>query len=155
MARPRSSGAGEGRTVFTIGYSGRTIDAFVDALRGADIATVVDIRHMPVSRYRPEFSKRNLDARLRSEGITYHHDRELGIPAQVRREHGYPNHGGSLWVWYDENVLSQQAVNAGRFDGLSSGPVAMMCVESDAMECHRHLLIEALQSEGMTYVRDL
>lgn len=150
MAQPRSSSADEGRTFFTIGYSGRTIDAFVDALLQADVVAVVDIRHMPVSRYRPEFSKRNLDARLQREGITYHHDRGLGIPAQVRREHGYPNHGESLWAWYDENVLSQQAVDSGRFDGLGSGPMAMMCVESDAMECHRHLLGDALRAAGMT-----
>ena len=150
MAQPRSSSADESRTFFTIGYSGRTIDSVVDTLLEVGVSTLIDIRHMPVSRYRPEFSKRNLDARLQNEGITYHHDRELGIPAQVRREHGYPNHGESLWVWYDENVLSQQPVDSGWLDELGSGPVAVMCVESDAMECHRHLLGDALRAAGMT-----
>ena len=155
MARSRSSSASDVWTFFTIGYSGRTIDAFVEALLEADVVTVVDIRHMPVSRYRPEFSKRNLHERLAAEGITYVHERRLGIPSQVRREHGYPDHGEALWDWYDENVLSQDVADPSRFGELSEGPVAVMCVESDAMECHRHRLTDAWQARGLAYVRDL
>lgn len=155
MARSRSSSASEVWTFFTIGYSGRTIDAFVEALLGAGIATVVDIRHMPVSRFRPEFSKRNLGERLASEGITYVHERRLGIPSRVRREHGYPDHGEALWDWYDTNVLSQEIADPSWFDELGAGPVAVMCVESDAMECHRHRLTDAWRAHGLAYVRDL
>lgn len=155
MTRSRSSSAREARTFFTIGYSGRTIDAFVNALLGAGVVRVIDIRHMPVSRYRPEFSKRNLDERLASEGIRYVHERRLGIPSRIRREYGYPDHGGALWDWYDDNVLSREVVDASWVNDLGSGPVAMMCVESDATECHRHRLTGALQDQGLAYIGDL
>ena len=43
---------------FTIGYAGRSPDDFVDALIRAGVYTLIDARITPVSRSRPQFSKR-------------------------------------------------------------------------------------------------
>ena len=126
------------REFYTIGYSGKTIDAFIDALVEAGVSTLLDIRHLPSSRHRPEFSKRNLDAALDGVGINYVHDRDLGIPSKVRREHGHPEHTESLWKWYDEHVIPERVSDLGWFREIDDGPMAMMCVESNAEDCHRH-----------------
>jgi uncharacterized protein (DUF488 family) len=37
-------------TVVTVGYEGRTVDEFVDALSAARVKTLVDVRLTPISR---------------------------------------------------------------------------------------------------------
>ena len=131
------------------------MDAFVKALVDAGISMLLDIRHMPVSRYRPEFSKRNLAERLNAAGIIYDHDRRLGIPSPVRREHGHPDHRESLWTWYDKNVIAEQIADLQWLDEIEARPMALMCVESNPEECHRHRLSAALETKGLTYAGDL
>ena len=56
--------ASEAPPVFTVGHSTRTIEQFVELLRGGQVAMVVDIRSIPRSRTNPQF---NLDALLRGD----------------------------------------------------------------------------------------
>ena len=56
---------------YTIGYSGRAITDFIDTLKRADVATLVDIRYSPVSRFKPEFSKRNLKTSLATDHLCF------------------------------------------------------------------------------------
>jgi hypothetical protein len=58
---------------FTVGYEGRTAKDLFDTLLGASVQCVLDIRFNPVSMYRPELSKGNLQAALQREGISYFH----------------------------------------------------------------------------------
>jgi len=37
-------------TVFTLGYEGLTIEAFITRLQAAQVKTVVDVRELPLSR---------------------------------------------------------------------------------------------------------
>ena len=57
--------------IYTIGYGVRTIDDFVAVLRGLEIAYLLDVRSAPYSRFKPEFSKAELEQRLAAEGIRY------------------------------------------------------------------------------------
>lgn len=143
------------RIFYTIGYSGKSIDAFLGKLQDAGVTTILDVRHLPVSRYRPEFSKKNLATALESSGMRYVHNRDLGIPSHIRREHGFPNHGESLWEWYDSEVIDNQPDEASWVAELADGPSAVMCVESDPGDCHRHRLGNALESRGFSYAGDL
>lgn len=136
---------------FTVGYAGRSIDALIEALSAAGVAILLDVRHFPGSRFRPEVSKNNVKTALNSAGIEYAHERELGIPAQVRRAHGFPEHSDSLWDWYDEHVIGARLNDLSWFRSLDDGPVAMMCVEQDAQDCHRHRLAAALEARGIPY----
>src|SRR3712207_4594344 len=69
--------------LFTIGYEGATIDAFLDTLEEAGVKTLVDVRAVPLSR-KPGFSKRALAAALAERGIGYRHLQRLGTPAEGR-----------------------------------------------------------------------
>jgi uncharacterized protein (DUF488 family) len=63
--------------IFTIGYEGASVAAFVAALREAGVALVLDIRAAPVSR-KKGFSKTPLAQHLSEAGMGYRHLRGLG-----------------------------------------------------------------------------
>jgi hypothetical protein len=63
---------------FTFGYTGRKADDIIAALKAHGVRTLVDIRHNPVSMYRPELSKKNLARALSDHGIVYAHMPQLG-----------------------------------------------------------------------------
>src|SRR5262249_48296198 len=67
--------------IFTIGYEGASVAAFVAALREAGVALVLDIRAAPVSR-KKGFSKTPLAQHLSEAGMGYRHLRGLGTPKQ-------------------------------------------------------------------------
>ncbi|MEM7130490.1 MAG: DUF488 domain-containing protein [Chloroflexota bacterium] len=57
--------------IYTIGYGQRTMDEFIDLLTRYEIAFLVDVRTAPYSRYKPEYSKTELELTLREAGIRY------------------------------------------------------------------------------------
>ena len=59
-------------TLFTLGYDGLTIDAFIARLQAAQVKTVVDVRELPLSR-KKGFSKTAFCTALATHGIAYLH----------------------------------------------------------------------------------
>jgi len=132
-----------------MGYEGRPTKDLFDALKGAGVQCVVDIRYNPVSMYRPELSKANLQRLLEKAGIAYYHLREWGVPRDVRARAMATGSRETIWEWYDDSVIGPHFKrNLHRF--LNFGyPVAMMCMECDPRECHRHRIFMALESQGL------
>ena len=58
-------------TVYTIGYSGFSIDDFVATLKKHNVSLVVDVRSSPFSNYFPEYNKDALEICLKTHGIYY------------------------------------------------------------------------------------
>jgi uncharacterized protein (DUF488 family) len=135
---------------FTIGYEGRTIKELFNVLKSADVQCVLDIRYNPVSMYRPELSKRNFQKALESQGIAYFHLREWGVPRDIRARAMQTGTRDTIWEWYEECVIAPHFHrNLHRF--LNFGhPVAMLCMECDPQECHRHRIFNALEWQGLT-----
>lgn len=63
---------------FTIGHSNRSLEEFVELLRGADIDLVADIRTVPRSRANPQFNNDTLPEALAAFHISYEHMAPLG-----------------------------------------------------------------------------
>lgn len=129
---------------FTIGYSERSLDQFIELLRLARVDLVADVRSVPISRFRPEFSKSNLAEALIEQGIEYVHWPELGIPTENRRSLRLAD----LFDWYDTHVqpgvrLTQHTAE------LSDRRIAFMCVEVDPQSCHRHRIATCLERIGL------
>jgi uncharacterized protein (DUF488 family) len=146
---PPASPDKDGPDFYTVGYQGRDIGTFVAALTEAGIACLMDIRFNAVSMYKPAFSRRNLEAAVRAAGIDYLHMPYLGVPSDVRGRAvalGRPDH---IWDWYATHVLSRYASNLHWFFNSSDHPVAMMCVERQPKDCHRHQLARALFRQGL------
>jgi uncharacterized protein (DUF488 family) len=134
---------------FTVGYEGRTTDDLFDKLRASGVQCVVDIRYNPVSMYRPELSKSNLQQALERTGIAYFHLREWGVPRDIRARAVERGTRETIWEWYDRSVVDPHfRRNLHRFLNLGF-PVAMLCMECDPKECHRHRIFMALENQGL------
>ena len=135
---------------YTIGYSGRTITDFVDTLKKVNVLTLVDIRFVPVSRFKPAFSKNNLKKALEDNGIDYIHRSDWGVPRDIRAFSLGKETRDDIWEWYDNNVLPNVAKrNLDDFFNSMEHPVAFMCVEYDPTECHRHRLTLGFERQGL------
>jgi uncharacterized protein (DUF488 family) len=134
---------------FTLGYEGRTTKDLFDVLRIANVQCVIDIRHNAASMYRPEMSKGNLQKALHDSGISYFHLREWGVPREVRARAIETGTRETIWQWYDNTVVAPNFQrNLHRFLNLGY-PVAMLCMECDPTECHRHRIFMALENQGL------
>jgi hypothetical protein len=134
-------------TLYTVGYAGFTIEAFVRLLKSAGSGTVCDVRSAPYSRHYPAFSARALRARLAIEGLDYLFlGRELG--ARRAEEEAYT---GDRVDYEKVRRLETFRLGLRRIHGqLQVGPVTLMCAEKDPIRCHRLLLVvHAFRHDGL------
>lgn len=131
-------------TVFTIGYEGLQIDAFLSLLAQHDIETVVDVRELPLSR-KPGFSKRALADVLNLSGFEYVHMADLGCPKPVRDR--YRSDGD--WKLYTEGFMNylktQEAAIAELAERAASSNCALLCYEANYNFCHRSMVANAVR----------
>lgn len=131
-------------TVFTIGYEGLDIDAFMSLLAEHGIDTVVDIRELPLSR-KPGFSKKALASVLNFSGLEYVHMVDLGCPKPVRDR--YREDGN--WKRYTDGFLkhlkTQEAAIAELSELVGSSNCALLCYEADFNFCHRSMVAKAVR----------
>jgi uncharacterized protein (DUF488 family) len=149
-ARPPGT---ESLTILTIGHSNHERETFLALLQRHGIATLIDVRSAPYSRYAPHFGKGPLRALLDGVGIRYvwAGDTLGGRPAdpacyrdgQVRAGNvDYAALAGKPWYHAGVVCLLHEA---------AAGPVAIMCSEEDPRRCHRHRLIEpSLRERGVS-----
>jgi uncharacterized protein (DUF488 family) len=137
--------------LFTVGYEKAGFGAFIETLKTAGIATLIDVRALPLSR-RAGFSKRQLAAGLAEAGISYIHLRALGTPPagrEANRRRQWP----LFWEIVEQSLAASEAQEA-----LSeAGAVAraslscLLCYEADPCTCHRRRVGELLQArDGFT-----
>lgn len=135
--------------IFTIGYEGATSDAFLDTLVATGVKTLVDVRAVPLSR-KPGFSKRALAAALAERGIGYRHLQRLGTPAEGRNA-ARAGHTDRMRAIYLDHLASPdaQAEMAMLVDQAREGPSALLCFERQPADCHRSVLLEALDAPDL------
>lgn len=66
------------KTIWSIGHSTHTLQAFVEMLHSFQIQAVVDIRSYPGSRRYPHFNKEALEISLPLNDVLYFHIKKLG-----------------------------------------------------------------------------
>lgn len=131
-------------TVFTIGYEGLDIDAFMSLLAEHGIDTIVDVRELPLSR-KPGFSKKALTNILNISGREYVHMVDLGCPKLVRDR--YREDGN--WKRYTEGFLKYLKTQDDAIVELSTlaatSNCALLCYEADSNFCHRSMVANAVK----------
>lgn len=131
-------------TVFTIGYEGLDIDAFMSLLIEHDIDMVIDVRELPLSR-KPGFSKKALANLLNLSGREYVHMMKLGCPKSIRNR--YREDGN--WNRYTEGFLKYLKTQGEAIADLSSlaasSNCALLCYEADSNFCHRSMVANAVK----------
>ncbi len=80
-ARPQKAKAG----LITIGYEGRSLEAYLNLLLKHSVTLLCDVRRNPLSR-KYGFAKKTLSHACEGVGIRYEHLPELGIEFQERRD---------------------------------------------------------------------
>jgi hypothetical protein len=141
-ARPRPGTAG----ICTIGYEGRSLEAYLNLLLKSGVTMLCDVRRNPLSR-KYGFSKRTLSSSCDGVGIGYEHLPELGIDGQRRRELETQADYDALFEDYERHDLPKQEKVLNRITvWVRKGErVALTCYESQPHQCHRHCVAEALE----------
>ena len=128
-----------GMTLFTIGHSNHSIEAFIELLQSHGVTALADVRSHPYSRYLPHFIKAQLQKTLPAADIKYVFlGQELG--ARPQDPVCYDDNGKARY----ENIAATPAFSSGiqrLLKGVADHTIALMCAEQDPITCHRAILI--------------
>jgi uncharacterized protein (DUF488 family) len=143
------------KTLFTIGYEGKTQAEMLAELEAARVALVIDVRAVAASR-RPGFSKTALANGLKEQGIDYLHLRPLGTPA-AGREAARAGRIAEMRAIYADQLETPEAALAleQALAEASQRPAALLCYEREAPDCHRSMLAQRMVERMPFEVRDL
>lgn len=135
-----------GNSVFTIGHSTHSAEAFLALLRQHGVEAVADVRSSPFSRFNPQFNRENLERFLKENGIRYVFlGKELGARTEDRScyEQGRVQYARLAQTPHFQGGLDRVLLGAQRYR------IALMCAEKEPLECHRTLLVaRALAERG-------
>ena len=138
------------KTVWTIGHSTRTLEAFIGLLNAFNIDLLVDIRTFPGSKRYPHFNKESLSASLRDRGIAYVHMVELGgrrKPLENSVNTAWRHASFRGYADYMQTQTFKEAIE--KLEGLASiHRLAYMCSEALWWKCHRSLVSDYLKVNG-------
>lgn len=126
-------------TIYTIGYSGFSVENFVKALKDYGVTALIDVRSTPHSAYYKEFDKENISRVLRNEKIIYRNYAEEFGARQLDRNF-YT--GNTLdFVKFAESPQFLEGVEKIK-TGMEQGyEFAFMCAEKRPETCHRCILV--------------
>lgn len=134
-------------TVFTVGHSTHSIEAFIALLKQHGITALTDVRSAPYSRFNAQFNKGALERALKEQGIKYVFvGKELG--ARSEDPSCYKN-GRVRYPLLARTALFRQGIDR-VLKGSQDYRIALMCAEKEPLECHRTLLVaRALDDMGV------
>lgn len=107
-------------TIFTLGYSNKNIEVFIQKLVENNITLVVDVRSVPRSR-NPQFNRAYFERYLNSRGLNYLYMGDCLGGIEI-------NHN------FDEAIC--EVIRLSEYQNL-----VLVCVEGDPKKCHRHSVL--------------
>jgi len=144
----------------TIGHARHPIGEFVDLLRSAEIAIVVDVRTVPRSRANPQYSADVLPAALAEAQIAYEHMAALG-GLRGRQRQVAPDVNG-FWENDSFHNYADYAMSEAFREGLArlraighARRCVIMCAETVWWRCHRRIIADYLLAAGETVLHIL
>jgi uncharacterized protein (DUF488 family) len=129
----------ERRTLFTIGYEGRSLDALVLRLREAAVTRVIDVRASPRSA-RPGFGRAALARAFAAAGLEYSHLAAAGNPFRADAAKDLAGVLDRFRAHLDAHPEVPRAV----LDAAEGARTALLCAEANPRRCHRSVLAERL-----------
>jgi len=140
---------------FTIGHSNRSLEEFIELLRGPRVDRVVDIRKIPRSRSNPQFNKDTLPEALAAFDVSYEHVAALG--GLRAKANSLPSATNGFWTNESFHAYADYALSAEFRAGfeqlLEAGNqlrCALMCSEAVWWRCHRRIVADYLIVGGAT-----
>jgi uncharacterized protein (DUF488 family) len=122
------------RRIWTLGHGNRSLEEFLELLKGHHIELLVDVRRFPTSKW-PHFRSEDLRKSLERRGIEYTHMPGLG---------GFRTGG---YVKHMETEEFRQALEE-LLRIARHRRIAIMCAERLFFRCHRRFIADALVARG-------
>jgi hypothetical protein len=131
--------------LFTIGYEGISLEAYINKLIRNDVKVLVDVRKNPLSM-KYGFSKTLLKKFCESVGIDYVHFPEVGIDSNQRQELNNQSDYDRLFNTYKIGNLSKNIDIQEKILALlqSKHRIALTCFEANICQCHRKPLADSI-----------
>ncbi len=147
--------------MITIGVYGWDLSSFLEALEGADVRLLIDVRQRRGVRGR-EYSWANsarLQDALAGAGVSYRHHKELAPTTELRHvqyaedaRRGEGKRSRTVLApeyatRYTREILDQAPLHLVADELPANGAAALFCVERDPEACHRSIIAERLVAE--------
>ncbi len=143
------------QVLFTIGYEGKSIEAFINTLIQNNIRLLCDVRKNPLSR-KFGFSKRKIERITKNVGIKYIHMPDLGIESNKRSSLETMEDYQHLFQDYARNLMNVEPQLERLYSLLCLNVrIALMCYEKDAVMCHRHVIRDYIDNTHPIRSEDL
>lgn len=129
--------------IFTIGFSGKSPDIFLDVLNAVRVRAVWDIRLWRTSTHVPFYSGYNLTTAL---GARYEYHPEFAPSTDILA--GFKN-GRITWPDY-ERMYRELLATRNPTDGLALDVldrICLLCTEKFPLQCHRRLAAEYITTQ--------
>ncbi len=137
--------------IYTIGYGSRSIVELIEVLQQHQVAYLIDVRSVPYSRYKPEFSKKPLANELEQQGIRYVFMGD-SLGGKPDDETCYVN-GIVDYEKVKNTEFYQRGIERLHTAFTQQQRIALMCSEGKPEHCHRCKLIGAtLTTEDLPVV---
>ncbi len=133
--------------LFTIGYEGLSLEAYINKLILNDVHILCDVRKNAYSQ-KYGFSKSQLETACKGVGIKYVHVPQLGIESDKRRDLRSQRDYDLLFDEYERTTLKSntEALEYVRNLIRTDKRVALTCFEKDPKQCHRSRVAKALMN---------
>ena len=132
--------------MLTVGHGTATQEQFSTALRGADVALVVDVRIAPGSRRHPQFGRAELERWLPDVGVAYRWERRLGGFRKLPADSPDVALRNESFRAYAAHMRTPEFIGAidDLLDDAMAQRVTVMCSEAVWWRCHRRLIADFL-----------
>lgn len=131
--------------LYTVGYEGISLEAYLNKLIKHDVKVLVDVRNNPMSQ-KFGFSKSQLIKYCEGLNIQYVHFPEVGVQSEYRQELKTQSDYDSLFGTYKKKTLTTTIVTQESILKLliENKRIALTCFEANICQCHRKHLAEAI-----------
>jgi uncharacterized protein (DUF488 family) len=135
----------ESPCLFTIGYEGISLEAYMNKLIRNGVNALIDVRKNAMSM-KYGFNKSQLTKACEGVGIRYIHFSEVGIQSAKRKELNTQADYDRLFEEYKQTVLPETTPTQKEITEVirKYNRVALTCFEAESCQCHRRPLAEFL-----------
>jgi uncharacterized protein (DUF488 family) len=132
------------RTIYTIGFAGKTAEQFFTLLKNVGVQKLIDVRENRIGQLSGFAKYPDLAFFLdRIAGITYSHEPRLAPSPEIRA--AYRSTGN--WTAYEtafRQLMVERDIPKGLDPADFDGTVAFLCSEPEPDKCHRRVVAEML-----------
>jgi uncharacterized protein (DUF488 family) len=143
------------RSVYTIGYGGRSIIEFIGILKLYGVEAVIDVRRWNKALKQPEFSGMNLQVELSKNNIQYYWFpalggfRKFGVDVEdIGIATCFKSNGFRAYATYITRCTEVKHYLEKLVELATYHLIAIMCCEKHPWFCHRKILSDYLVAKG-------